>query len=187
MPFINIIQPEEAEGKLKEVYNELENTRGKIADIYKIQSLNPESFAKHMDLYTSVMFGQSPLERIQREMIGVVVSVSNQCRYCIVHHAEAVQHFWNDKKRVEALINNYRQADLSEVDELLCSYARELTKYPGGEWCKESFVTPLKDAGLDDRAILDATQVIGYFNYVNRIVLALGLELENDPGGYRYD
>ena len=38
----------------------------------------------------------------------------------------------------------------------------------------------LRDVGLDDRAIVDANQVISYFNYVNRVADGLGVELEPD-------
>ena len=36
----------------------------------------------------------------------------------------------------------------------------------------------LRAHDLDDRAIHDATQVIGYFNYINRVADALGTDLE---------
>ena len=36
----------------------------------------------------------------------------------------------------------------------------------------------LRAHDLDDRDIHDATQVIGYFNYINRIADALGTDLE---------
>ncbi len=36
----------------------------------------------------------------------------------------------------------------------------------------------LRANGLDDRAIHDATQIISYFNYINRIADALGVEPE---------
>lgn len=36
----------------------------------------------------------------------------------------------------------------------------------------------LRRHGFDDRAIHDATQVIAYFNYINRIADALGVEPE---------
>lgn len=36
----------------------------------------------------------------------------------------------------------------------------------------------LREHGFDDRAIHDATQVIGYFNYINRVADALGIEQE---------
>lgn len=37
----------------------------------------------------------------------------------------------------------------------------------------------LRAHGFDDTAIHDATQVIGYFNYINRIADALGVEPED--------
>ncbi len=45
----------------------------------------------------------------------------------------------------------------------------------------------LRATGMDDRGVLDATLVVSYFNFVNRMVLALDVELEEDAGGYRYD
>ena len=45
----------------------------------------------------------------------------------------------------------------------------------------------LKQEGLDDRAVLDAALVISYFNFVNRMVLGLGVHLEEDAGGYEYE
>lgn len=40
-------------------------------------------------------------------------------------------------------------------------------------------VAALRQAGLDDVAIHDATQVIAYFNYINRVADALGVEPED--------
>jgi len=37
-----------------------------------------------------------------------------------------------------------------------------------------------KNKGLSDEAILDASLVISYFNFVNRMALSLGVTLEED-------
>ena len=42
----------------------------------------------------------------------------------------------------------------------------------------EDDVVRLRDLGLSDRAIHDATQTIAYFNYINRIADGLGVDLE---------
>ena len=44
-----------------------------------------------------------------------------------------------------------------------------------------SDIEPLRTVGLDDRAIVDANQVVSYYNYVNRVADGLGVELENEP------
>ncbi len=185
MPRIEVIQPEEATGELKAIYDNLVQTRGKIAEVHKIQSLNPESIVNHMDLYMTIMFGRSPLKRVQREMMAVVVSKANNCEYCQVHHAEAVQNFWKDEAKTNLLKQDYKQLDLSTIDLALCEYAEVVTKNPGIS-NKQDLTENLRKAGLEDRAILDATLVVAYFNFVNRIVLTLGVTLENDPGGYKY-
>ena len=188
MAFIDVIQHEQADGRLKEIYDNLVKTRGKLAEVHKIQSLNPESIVNHMELYLQLMFGQSPLKRVQREVIAVVVSKANNCAYCQVHHAEAVNHYWKDEARTELLMRDYKQAGLSQVELLLCDLAWRLTLDPG-EQANPAHLQPLRDAGVSDREILDATLVIAYFNFVNRLVLGLGVELEDGDGkgGYNYE
>ena len=138
-----------------------------------------------MELYLKIMFGRSPLKRYQREMLGVVVSRSNACQYCITHHAEALSFYWKDNEKLTTFIGNFRNSELSETDRMLCEYAEELTLWPQA-FSDDKWIQKLKNTGLDDRAILDATLVIGYFNFVNRIVQSLGVGLEADPGGYKY-
>lgn len=58
----------------------------------------------------------------------------------------------------------------------LCRYALKLTLEPSR--MTESDVDALRAAGFDDRAIIDVNQVTSYFNYVNRVVDGLGVELE---------
>lgn len=188
MAYIDVIQHDESEGRLKEIYDDLVQSRGKLAEVHKIQSLNPETIVAHMDLYMKIMFGKSPLRRYQREMVAVVVSVTNNCLYCTKHHAEAVQHFWKDEAKVQQLIDNYTSLELSETDHLLCALAKQLTENPSAV-NNEQNLEPLRAVGLSDRAILDATLVIAYFNFVNRIVLGLGVHLEaaDGAGGYKYD
>lgn len=186
MAYINVIQHEESEGDLKDIYDNLVKTRGKLADVHMIQSLNPQSIVNHMDLYLTIMFGKSPLKRVQREMIAVVVSKNNKCDYCQLHHAAAVQHYWKDESKTNQLKEDYSKLDLSDIDMELCHYAKEMTLNPNHD--NENSIAKLKALGFDDRAILDATLVLSYFNFVNRIVLGLGLDVnEEELEGYKYD
>lgn len=186
MPYIETIQHENAEGQLKEIYDDLVKSRGKIAEVHKIQSLNPQSILDHMGLYMTIMFGKSPLKRVHREMMAVIVSIANNCEYCQVHHLEAVQNFWKDETKLSQLQQDFESADLTEKEKALCRFAKTLTAEPNRAE-DSGLVDPLKAEGLTDREILDATLVIAYFNFVNRIVMALGVELEENPGGYKYD
>jgi alkylhydroperoxidase family enzyme len=68
----------------------------------------------------------------------------------------------------------------------LCHFAKEMTVNPNHD--NANSIAKLKALGLDDRAILDATLVLSYFNFVNRIVLGLGLAVsEEELAGYKYE
>ncbi len=52
----------------------------------------------------------------------------------------------------------------------------KLTRTPGA--MTEGDVKHLRGLGLSDRAITDVTQVIAFFNYINRVADGLGVDLE---------
>ncbi len=186
MAYIQTVGEKEAEGFLKQLYGTIIESRGKIAELHKIQSLHPKSIVSHMDLYMTLMFGKSPLTRAQREMIGVIVSSENGCRYCVAHHSASLSHYWKNKQVINQFIEDYTNVGLSHKDLYICQYALHLTRYPRDEYQKE-WVEKLKEAGLSDREILDVNMVTSYFNFVNRIAAGLGVELEEDQGeGYKY-
>ena len=132
------------------------------------------------------MFGRSQITRYQREMMGVVVSAANKCKYCVEHHRVALDHFWKDSNKSAQLLTDYNTVDLSDSDKALCRYAQDLTINP--ESIAESdHIRILKESGSDERAILDAALVISYFNFVNRLILGLGISVDKDVAGYNYD
>ncbi len=50
-------------------------------NIVQIHGVHGEVLRQHHDLYRELMYSRGPLTRVQREMIGVVVSARNACRY----------------------------------------------------------------------------------------------------------
>jgi uncharacterized peroxidase-related enzyme len=77
---------------------------------------------------------------------------------------------------VHLIATDWRRADLSPIDQALCAYAEKLTERPAD--MEEADLQSLRKRGLSERAIHDATQVIGYFNYINRMADALGVDYE---------
>lgn len=83
MSWIRVISEEQAQGRLRELYHKI--TEGgrvdRVANILKVHSLNPQVLEAHLNLYLTIMYGESGLSRAQREMIAVVVSKTNSCHY----------------------------------------------------------------------------------------------------------
>ena len=82
MPWIRTIPPGEAEGPLKDIYDEAVARAGKVFNVVSLQSLRPDVLQAGLDLYKALMLSdRSPLSRAQREMIAVAVSRANECHY----------------------------------------------------------------------------------------------------------
>ena len=79
--WIEVIPETDANGELAAAYTANLERWGGVDNIIKIHSLNVPSMHAHLLLYKTVMYGKSPVRRPEREMIGVVVSAVNHCRY----------------------------------------------------------------------------------------------------------
>lgn len=77
-----------------------------------------------------------------------------------------------------AIARDWRTAGLSAADRALCAYAEKITREPAAATAAD--LDELRRAGFGDAAIHDAVQVIAYFNYINRVADALGVDPE--PG-----
>ena len=73
-------------------------------------------------------------------------------------------------------MRDWRRAPLAPADQALCQLAAKITHQH--REMAPSDLDALREHGFDDRAIHDAVQVIAYFNYINRVAHALGVEPE---------
>jgi alkylhydroperoxidase family enzyme len=81
MPWIKQISIEEATGLLKTQFDTALKRAGRVWHIVHIMSLNPRTLRDSIGFYSTLMMGESPLSRVQREMLAVVVSTVNECHY----------------------------------------------------------------------------------------------------------
>ncbi len=94
----------------------------------------------------------------------------------MAHHGEALRELGVEEAVVASLKADPATAGLTLRENALVVYALKLTKTPASVGSHD--IAALRDAGLADGAIHDAAAVVAYFNFVNRIALGLGVELE---------
>jgi uncharacterized peroxidase-related enzyme len=92
-----------------------------------------------------------------------------------VHHGAALARESGEAALPEAVASGNFD-ELGARMRALCEYALKLTLAPN-EMSRDD-VERLRAVGLDDRGVVDANQVVSYFNYVNRVADGLGIELE---------
>jgi len=91
-------------------------------------------------------------------------------------HGEDLRVESKDEKLAEHVKHDYRRARLNPRQKALCKFAEMVTRAPAALQARH--LDALRAHGLSDHDILDAVQVISYFNYINRIADALGIDPE---------
>ena len=81
MPWVRQVPQDDASGLLKDQLDEALERAGRVWHIVEVMSLNPEALQDSMRFYVTVMKGDSPLSRVQREMLATVVSRELECDY----------------------------------------------------------------------------------------------------------
>ena len=121
-----------------------------------------------------------------QETISSYVSILNHCEYSLANHWANAKHLIEDDhqaNKIKAALEDRSPARVFKGRELaLMLYAEKLTLRPGE--IRKLDIEKLRDNGLDDGEILEANQIIGYFNYVDRCLNGLGVTTENDVVGY---
>ena len=81
MAHLDLIDPDDATGPLREEYDAAVQRAGRVYNIVRSMSLRPAVLKRSMEMYKAIMFGPSGLTRQERELLATVVSATNECHY----------------------------------------------------------------------------------------------------------
>ena len=185
MAFIKLFDFKNSTGLLKKEYEKGLRRAGRIWNVLTIQSQTPEILRDSMRLYNSTMFGNSNVPRFDRELLAVVTSISNECEYWIRAHLFDLRSETTNQKLVDEIAEDWSTSSLTKTQMAMCNFAKKLTETPSK--VNENDIQTLRDLDLTDKDISQIVQIIGYFNYINRVADGLGLEPEIfiDKKGYK--
>ncbi len=185
--WIKMVADEDADEALKEVLALARTPHGTVDNVMRVHSLRPSTMRGHVVLYRSVLHDDAnTIPMWFQETISSYVSILNDCPYSLANHWANARHLIGDDARadaVEAALHARCPEDAFSGGELaLLEYAAKLTLEPGK--MEKGDVDALRAAGVNDGEILEANQIICYFNYVNRSLNGLGVTTDGDIVGY---
>ena len=102
MPMFKPIQENEADGKVKEIFDEIKKVRQitEIPNFWKSLANNPETLERTWTSLQQVM-KKGALDPVVKELIYVAVSVTNGCEYCVKSHSLA------DKEQLKGTLRKF--------------------------------------------------------------------------------
>ncbi len=158
-------------------FDKCEEKLALVPNVLVAYSHNLEQLDAFTRLYNELMFGDSGLTTLEREMIAVVVSACNRCFYCLSAHGAAVREYSGDPLLGEQLVMNYRVASLPARQRSMLDFAVKLTEQP--DILMEADRQLLRDQGFSETDIWDIASLTGFYNMTNR--LASAVEMQPNP------
>ena len=188
--WIKMVGDDDAGPELREVLDLARTPHGTVDNVMRVHSLRPSTMRGHVVLYRAALHDDAnTIAMWLQETISSYVSVINDCAYSYANHWKNAAHLIGDASRATeietALRSRAPETAFTGAELALLRYAEKLTLTPGD--MTEDDVVALRDAGLDDGEILEANQIICYFNYVNRSINGLGVTTAGDIVGYYAD
>jgi uncharacterized peroxidase-related enzyme len=145
---------------------------GFVPNVLRVYALRPSHLLAWNAHYEELMKGDSGLSKAEREMIAVVVSTANDCKYCVAAHSAALRKLTKDAALADQIAADHHAAAVPERTKAALDYAVKLTREPAS--MTEADVRRLRDAGWSDEDVMDIAEVTGMFNMSNRMASGLG-------------
>ena len=188
--WISMISDENASPELRSALKMARTPHGTVDNVMRVHSHRPNTMHGHCALYRAALHDpKNTLPNWLQEVISSYVSVLNECDYSYANHWKNAAHLIDDAGRANqienALVTRSPEVAFNGTELALLRYAEKLTVAPGR--MEESDVIALREEGLDDGQILEANQIICYFNYANRSLNGLGVTTAGDVVGFYAD
>ena len=92
MTIFKPIEENDAQGKVKEIYEEIKKVRQitEVPNFWKSLANNPETLERTWTSLQQVM-KKGTLDPVVKELIYVAVSITNGCEYCVKSHSLAAK------------------------------------------------------------------------------------------------
>jgi uncharacterized peroxidase-related enzyme len=172
MPWIRTIEPEDATGRLAEVYGWQAAKLGRPTEFTQLGSLDAEVVHARLVLYRASEGVQSALTPLQKQLISYLTSILNTTPHCASLSRTQLDQMDGGAELMSALDRRDYDA-LEPVDAAIARYVDKVTLRPGE--MTEADIDALRSAGLGDLEILDANNQCAHLNYTNRVANGLGL------------
>lgn len=146
---------------------------GNASPYYELLAHEPGVLRERSRLFKAVMYGgRDGLSRAERELATVAVSRINGCVYCASVHGRLFGQLSQQPEVIQRIFDDGIDAELGQRYRALVDYAAVLTRDAAGATAAD--IEPLRQAGLSDLEILDATHAIAMFAWANRLMQTLG-------------
>lgn len=158
---------------LQKLFAKARERVGFVPNVFRAYAWRPDRFRPWFAHFRDLHVGSEHLSEAEREMIAVVVSMTNGCLYCLVAHGAALRELLGDPVLADHIAFDHRRAGLDPRRRAILDYAVKVTRTPTE--CGEGDLEELRRHGLTDEEVWDVAEVAAMYNFTNRMSMATGM------------
>ena len=158
---------------IQKLFGRARERLGFVPNVFRAYSFRPDRLRAWFSHYRLLHEPTEHLSAAEREMIAVVVSMANQCLYCLVAHTASLRDHLGDPVLAERIALDYRRAGIDDRQRAILDYATKLTVRPVD--CDGRDLDGLLAAGLTREEVWDVAEVASMYNFTNRMADATGM------------
>ena len=173
MAFIELPDMETVDEPIKKTFEQVKAATGEVGELVRILATRPDILDMTNHMVKTLLFSQSQLDLHTKEYIAILVSLENSCPMCVGEHERLSKLLGIPEEQINAVKAGFEEADLPQAQKLLLRFCVKAAKQSYKVTAEE--VEALRQAGYSDSQLLEAVALVGYFNYINTISNAMGV------------
>jgi uncharacterized peroxidase-related enzyme len=167
--FIHTIKETEAEGKLKEIYQDDLKSYGYVPDHAKVFSLRPDVLEAWRSFQKSI---RKNLQLRRYELVTIAAAIALRCRYCILAHGSILIKNGMNIEQLRSILTDFRNAGLEPLEITLMEFAQKVIR--SANEMNQDDIDILRSHGLNDTEILDVTLTATMRSFASKTFDSMG-------------
>ncbi len=174
MPRLNVVEPSQATGKTKEIFDGLNRKMGKVINIFQGMGNSPAALQAYLGMSSALAEGE--LSPKDREVVYLTVSQQNGCDYCVAAHTTIAKRIGFTDEQVLA-VRKFEPE--TENHRALAAFVRRVIETKGH--VADADIAAVRGVGYTDGQIAEAIAYIGLATYSNFFNHVYGTDLDFPP------
>ena len=175
MARVAMVDPDQAEGRVCEVFEKVKNYYGMVPSLQKALAYLPETTDALWTLSLATVREGSIREELKRVFFAVT-AYEVECEYCTAAHMLALLgKRWRTEECV-AVIRGQPSPRLSEKENAAVNFARLVGRRPAA--VTDEMVDELRTVGWTDAEIVEIVTSVALMRYTSTVATALDVPLE---------
>jgi uncharacterized peroxidase-related enzyme len=169
--YVRTVPPDEAQGAVKELYDQAQADEGYIPNQIRLFSLNPAARAAWRQMVAAI---RDRMDLRRYELATLAAAGALRCRYCVSAHGAVLESEFYGRDQLEAITRDYRSADLEPRDVAIMAFAEKVALHAYKVTPED--IDGLRAHGLTDEEIFDVTLAASARAFYSKTLEAMGAE-----------